>query len=136
MWPGRAQVVRTRARIDGGEDGRRAIRGGDARARRPLRVDRHVERVSNRVVFCWTIGGMSSSVEPFLRHRDADQPPAVRGHEVDDLRRDLLRRYGQIAFVLAILIVDDDDHLAVANRLDRVLDGGERRLMSFEHVWP
>ena len=41
--------------------------------------------------------------------------------------RDLLRRNRQIALVLAILVVDDDDHLAVADGLDRVLDGRERR---------
>ena len=66
-------------------------------------------------------------VEPLRRHRQADQAAAVPRHEVDRLRRHLLRRDRQVALVLAILIVDDDDHLAGADRLDRVLDAGERR---------
>ena len=53
-------------------------------------------------------------VEPLRRHRQANQPAAVARHEVDRLGRDLLRGDRQIAFVLAILIVDDDDHLAGA----------------------
>ena len=65
-------------------------------------------------------------VEPLRRHRQADQAAAVARHEVDRLRRDLLRRDRQVAFVLPILVVDDDDHLACAERLDRVLDAGER----------
>ena len=38
------------------------------------------------------------------------------------------RRHRQIALVLAILVVDDDDHLAGADGVDRLLDGGERAL--------
>ena len=66
-------------------------------------------------------------VEPLRRHRQADQPAAVARHEVDRLRRHLLGRDRQVAFVLAILVVDDDDHPAGADRLDGVLDAGERR---------
>ena len=85
-----------------------------------------VNAVSNCAVFFATICGRSSSIEPLFGHRQADQPAAVRGHEIDRLRRDALRGDGQIAFVLAVLVVDDDDHLAVADGLDRVLDGRER----------
>ena len=60
-------------------------------------------------------------VEPLRRHRQADQAAAVRHHEVDDVRRDLLGRNRQVAFVLPILVVDDDHEPAVAN-------GGDRRL--------
>jgi len=49
-------------------------------------------------------------VQPLSRHGQADQPTAVAGHEVDDLRRGLLGGDGQIAFVLAVLVVHDDDH--------------------------
>ena len=43
------------------------------------------------------------------------------------LGRDLRRRHRQIAFVLAVLVVDDDDHLAGADGGDRVFDRGKRR---------
>ena len=45
-----------------------------------------------------------------VRDRHANQTPAVRGHEIDRLRRDFFRRHDQIAFVLAIGIVGHDHH--------------------------
>ena len=75
-------------------------------------------------------------VEPLRRHRQANQPAAVARHEVDRLGRDLLGGDRQIAFVLAILVVDDDDHLAGANRLDGVLDAGERRAVGLRDLEP
>ena len=50
----------------------------------------------------------------------------MREHEVDDLRRHLLRRDDEVALVLAVLVVDDDDHPALAQFLERLLDGAER----------
>ena len=94
---------------------------------RALRLDRHAERgVEPRACSASTISGISSSSSRSRRHRQADQAAAVRRHEVDRLRRDLLGGDRQVAFVLAILVVDDDDHLAGADRGDRVLDAGER----------
>ena len=82
--------------------------------------------VSNRVVFCVTISGISSSARRSSVIGHADQAAAVGGHEVDDLRGHLLRRDRQIAFVLPILVVHDDDHLAVADGLDGVNDRRRR----------
>ena len=64
-------------------------------------------------------------VAAFLGQAEADQPAAVRGHEVDRLGRRELRRDRQVALVLAVGGVDDDHELAVADVLDRLLDGGE-----------
>src|SRR4029079_2492442 len=51
----------------------------------------------------------------------------MRRHEVDGLRRREPGRADQIALVLALGIIDDDDHLPVADVLDGLLDRGERR---------
>ena len=51
------------------------------------------------------------------------------GHEVDHLRRDFLRRDRQVSLVLAILVIDDDDHLAISNCLDGGFDRREGRLL-------
>ena len=51
-------------------------------------------------------------VEPLAGHRQADEAAAVAGHEVDRLGRHLLGRDREVALVLAVLVVDDDDHLA------------------------
>src|SRR5262249_14168130 len=62
------------------------------------------------------------------RHRQADEAAAVTRHEVDRFRRHLLGGDGQVALVLAIGIVHDDDHSSVADGLDGVLDPRERRI--------
>ena len=65
-------------------------------------------------------------VEPLTRHRQADEPAAIRGHEIDGLGSDLLCRDRQIALVLPILVVNDDDHLAGANVFESRFYGVER----------
>jgi hypothetical protein len=50
----------------------------------------------------------------------ADQAAAVFGHEIDRVRRDLLGRHDQIAFVLAIFIIHDDDHAPLAQIFDNL----------------
>ena len=46
-------------------------------------------------------------------------------HEIDNFRRDLLSGDGQIAFVFAILIVNDDHHFACAYGSYGVLNPGK-----------
>src|SRR5690606_9750747 len=46
-------------------------------------------------------------------------------HEVDEVGRDDLGRRDEVALVLAVLVVDDDDELAVADVVEGVLDGVE-----------
>ena len=53
-----------------------------------------------------------------LGDRHADQPAAVLGEEVDLLGGDELGGEHQVAFVLAVLVVDQDDDLAGADRRD------------------
>ena len=45
-----------------------------------------------------------------LRQRQAHEPAAFAHHEVHVFGPHLLGGHDQIAFVLAILVVDDDDH--------------------------
>ena len=64
-------------------------------------------------------------VAALLGERQADQPARVGCHEVDRLGRRELRGDRQVALVLAVGRVHDDDELALADVLDRVLDRGE-----------
>jgi hypothetical protein len=50
----------------------------------------------------------------------------VRRHEVDDLGRDLFGGADEVAFVLAILVVHDDDHAAIAYVCGSFFNGGKR----------
>ena len=53
-------------------------------------------------------------------------PQPLRDHEVDRLGRDLLGGDDQVALVLAVLVIDQDDHAPVAQLLEGLLDGAER----------
>ena len=55
-------------------------------------------------------------VEAPGRHRQAHDPAAVGDHEVHRLGGRLLGGDDEVAFVLAVGVVDDDDDLAVADR--------------------
>ena len=58
-----------------------------------------------------------------LGDRHADQAAAVLGEEVDFLGRDELRGEDEVALVLAVLVVDQDDDVAGADRRDDFGDG-------------
>ena len=64
-------------------------------------------------------------IEALAGQGHADQAAAVGGHEVDDFRRDALGGDGEIAFVFAVLVVDDDDDAAVAQFVDGFGDGNK-----------
>ncbi len=44
------------------------------------------------------------------RHGQADKATAVMGHKIDGLGRDKLGGHGQIAFILPVLVIHEDDH--------------------------
>ncbi len=85
-----------------------------------------VKAVPNVASFRSVICRRSSSAQRSAREGEADQSAAVHRHEVDRVGRRELGGDREIALVLAILVVDDDHESAVANLLDRLLDGGER----------
>ncbi len=60
-----------------------------------------------------------------LRQRQADEPAAFAHHEVDVLGPHLLGGHDEIAFVLAVLVVDDDDHAARADFFEDFGNGRE-----------
>ena len=66
-------------------------------------------------------GGSPSSSQPLRRQAQADQAAAVRGHEVDGLGRHELGGDGEVALVLAVLVVDHDHELAA--RMSSIASG-------------
>ena len=126
--PGPGQVLGARLGIDGGEDGLGAVGGGDAGGGAALGLDGHAERGAETggVLLVLDHQGNAQLVEPLPGHREADEAAPVAGHEVDDLGRDLLGGDGEVALVLAVLVVDDDQHLAGLEVLEGVGNGAER----------
>ncbi len=121
------EVARGGAGVDRHGDGARAVGGGDAGGDAVARLDRDRERrLEGRLV----LGRHQVEAELVAavgRERQADQPAALAGHEVDRLGRGELGGDREVALVLAVLVVADDDHPPGADVLDRLLDGGERR---------
>ena len=124
----RRDVVPARGRIDGHHYGTGAVRrrdpGGDAFAG----LDRFGERgVMARKIFAHH-QRQPQLIRPPAGQRQADQPAPVHGHEVYGLGRRFFGRDDQVALVLTLLVVDEDDHLALAHVGHHLLDGRQLRI--------
>ena len=129
ICPGRPRSVGLRFGVGQRADRRGAVVDRDARgAVVAQQVDRHGEgRAQQRGVV------LLHHVEPqfvaaFLRQRGAQHAAALLEHEVHDFGRDLLRRDDEVAFVLAVLVVHDDNGFADAEVLDDLLHAIEHSL--------
>ena len=76
-------------------------------------------------VLCGDISGRRSASQRSAVSVRQIRPAAVGRHEIDDFRGDLFGGDGQVAFVLAVFIVNDDQHAPGANFLDRFGNGSE-----------
>ena len=128
VWPARTSTPPSRARrpltwplprvrssgpelvVDGDGDGAGAVirrgAGGDAGA--------GVDRLREGSLLRIDIGAVHRrQVQPVAdgrRHGQADDAAAIAHHEIDGLRRGILGGDDQVAFVLAVLVVDQHDH--------------------------
>ena len=125
--PGPRQVGGTRGRIDGHADGARAIVGGDAGGNALARINRLAKRGAELRGVLRRHRPDAQVVETLLGHRQADQPAAVLGHEVDRFGRDLLGGQGEVALVFAIFVVHHHHHAPGADLLDGGGDVGKWR---------
>jgi non-ribosomal peptide synthetase component F len=121
----RDQRVGAVARIDRHRDGPCAVGRRDAGGHAFLRLDRDGEGGFVPGAVLGAHQRQAERVDPFARHRQADQPAPVPRHEVDLLRRCHLRGDDQIAFIFAILIIDQDEHAAVARLVDDLFGAGQ-----------
>ena len=120
------QVVRSGAGLREKTRRPRPLRRRDARAhsvpRVPVHGDGHRGAAERGVR-----GGLGVQLEAVAvgrGERHAEIPRGVARHEVDDRGRDLLGRADEVPFVLAVLVVDEDDGPAAAEVLQ---DLGDRR---------
>ena len=125
---GPCQIRRPGARIDRRQDRRCPIGGGNPGARHALRFDGDDERRLE----------LRGVLRDHLRQIELISRSSVSGTQISPrpcvamklIASGVMCSRGdrQVAFVFAVFVVDDDDHLAVADGLDRVVDGRERRL--------
>jgi hypothetical protein len=119
------EVLRPGRRVDRHLDGAGAVVRGDAGADPLACLDGDGERgLEGRLV----LGRHQVEAELVAavgRQGEADQPATVGRHEVDRLGRGELCRQREVALVLAVLGVADDDHASGADVLERLLDRAE-----------
>src|SRR6266850_2037759 len=122
---GTRKILRPGLGIDSGEDGDGPVGGADAGGDAQASVHRFRECSSmNRSVYRRHEREVQLIAALFGEGK-ADQAAAVLGHEVDGVGRDLFGGHGEVAFVFAVLVVNEDDHAALANFFDSFLDSGE-----------
>ena len=116
-------------RVDRREHGARPVGGRDAGGDALARLDRHAEGGPEAGVVLLVAHHQRDAqlVEPLAGHRQADEAAPVARHEVDRLGRDLLGGDRQVALVLAVLVVDDDEHAAGADVLEGLGNRGRHR---------
>ena len=87
-----------------------------------------IEIVKGRPVGIGVVRRLHRQVQPVAdlsRHRRADQTSPFLGHEVHGLRRDLVSEHGEVALVLAVRVIDEDDHAPLLQVFDDLGDGGD-----------
>ena len=130
-WPGRARSRGVAPRID--RDAHRRARDRPPRRRCDVpcfaSIDTHIA-VSRRDELSPTSSGISSSSSRSGVIARQTSPRPCLHHEVDRLGRHLRRGHRQIAFVLAILVVDDDDHRPARMASSAASIGRERRALA------
>jgi hypothetical protein len=118
------QVLRPARRVDRHLNGARPVGGRNAGGHALARLDRNGE---GRLVPGPVVARHQRQAElldPLAGKRQADQAARMLGHEVDGLRGRPLGRDHEIAFVLPVLVIDQNEHPALASFLDDVLGGG------------
>ncbi len=119
------EIARLAHEADENLDGARAIRrtdaGGDALG--GVHTDREICLKSVARALHHRVE--SQMLRAILSDRHANEAACVLGHEVHHLRRGTLRRADEIALVLAVGVIRDDDHLARADVGEDGFDIGE-----------
>src|SRR5215471_8238302 len=75
-------------------------------------------------------------IAAFFGQRQTDQAAAFPSHEINFVSRDHFRRAHQITLVLAVLIVDDNNHSPIANISGGIWNGSERHVLDLRsRIW-
>src|SRR5580658_4779428 len=109
--PRPCEIFRARTRVDCRHDRLGTVVGGYFRFdASPLRVDR--ERKGSAVIESIPRGHQAQfqGIRSLTSNSQTDQSARVSSHEVDGIRSDHLRSNHEIALVLAVFVIDDDNH--------------------------
>ena len=73
-------------------------------------------------------------VRAFLRHRQADQPAPMPGHEVDVFRRYKVGGDNEVSLIFPVLGIHQDVHPAIAGVLDNLVNRGDCAVKFAAHL--
>ena len=119
MWPGRTKSAGDGVRIGERAERPRAVGGRDARRDARGEVDRDRERGALPLSVVADHQRQVELVEPLAWESAAQMTPEVCSRKnASDSRRDRVGGHDEVALVLAVLVVGDDDHLAATDRGD------------------
>ena len=118
---GRDEMVGPLRGVDRHRDGAGAVGGGDAGRHPFLGLDRDGEGGLEPAVIVARHQRQLELVDALPGQRQADQAAAVPGHEVDRVGSRHLRGNDEVALILPVLVVDQDEHPAVARLVDDLL---------------
>jgi len=122
---GAGEILRAGAGIDGDADGAGAVGGRDTGGDAFRGFNRLAKGGAKTRGVARRHHGQVQGVADLGAEGKADQAAGVLGHRVDDIGRDHFGRDGEIAFVLAVLVVDDDEHSSSLEVLNRFGNAGE-----------
>ncbi len=131
-WAG--EIFRMSVGIGGGEDGGGAVCGAGAGGGAAAGVYWFAEGGAEHGRVARSDGGEGQRIAALFGHGEADEAAAEFSHEVDGFGRDLFGGHGEIAFILAIFVVHQDDHASGADFVEGFFDGGEWRF-AVGHWW-
>ncbi|MNK84608.1 hypothetical protein D3C87_1044600 [compost metagenome] len=106
--------------------GARTVGGGNAGGHAGGRFDRYSELGAETGTVARCHQRQLEQFAALAAHRHADQATGVLGHEVDVLGLAALGGHDQVAFVLAVFVIHEDDHLALADVFNQFFDAIER----------
>ncbi len=124
--PGLAEVRRSRSRVDRDLDRVGPVVGRDPGRDTLAGLDRDRERCLEGRLVLRGHQVQAELVAPVGGQRQADPAARLLGHEVDRRRCRELGGHHEVPLVLPVLVVADDDHPALADLLDRLVDRRER----------
>jgi len=108
-----SKVGRPCCRIYRCADGPGPVRGRDPGRHAFTSLDRYGESGAHRGSIRCCLGKKLKLVTTLFCKRQTYEAAAVNSHEIYHFRRHQFGRADQVSLVLAILIVDDNDHLAI-----------------------
>ena len=120
---GRDDMFPPHFRIDRNRDGARPISSGNARGHTIARFNGNGEGGLMPRAIGLRHQRQAQLIHARTRHGKADQPARITRHEIDRIRRRELRGDHQIALILAVFIIHQDEHAPAARFFQQFLGG-------------